>query len=489
MLQSLKTLTQYSDRDDIAFTQGAIDLSYKELYAAVGAVADTFNTQTKTIAIIARNSLEWVLVDLAAAASGKTFIPLPTFFSEGQIAHIAREANIDLILFDADYEHLIAPLDTPRQELAPYIARARANFDAAQSWAPQSGGSRIIYTSGTTGSPKGVLLGDDQLNYTLSTLAQAIEATARDVYLSVLPFALLLEEICGIHIPLCVGGRCVIDATATEATAAGNLDALQNAASQACPSVMVLVPELLRAWTASLLLTGQTAPESLRFVAVGGARVAPELIEQAAQLGLPAFEGYGLSECGSVVALNTPAHSKAGTSGRPLAGLTVDIMDGEITVTGANVMQGYLGRPAHHGRLHTGDLGHLDEEGFLIVEGRKDSVLINGYGRNVSPEWIESLFMSDFRIGRAVLSQTPDRQFCLLVVPTALGESLYDQGQSEDNLASLIAQCASAPDYAHPTAFCAISRDDAAKAELFTDSGRPRRAQIAEFISTQPPWR
>lgn len=491
MLKSLEAVSQYRHKDAVAFSHGKRALSYKDLYAAIASVSRSFDDQTNIIAIIARNSLDWVLVDLAVAACGKTFIPLPIFFSASQIEHIIQEANIDLVLFDPEYEALIDRLDTPRRELAPYIADARAQETsmAGALWDPQSGGKRIIYTSGTTGTPKGVLLGEEQLNFTLSTLAQNIEASAQDVYLSVLPFALLLEEICGIHIPLFVGGRCVIDTVATEATAAGDLGALQGAAAQARPSVMVLVPELLRAWTAYLLLNGEKAPASLRFVAVGGARVAPELMEHADRVGLPAFEGYGLSECGSVVALNTPDQAKAGTSGQPLAGLNVEIIEGEITVSGPNVMDGYLGRTPHQGRLHTGDLGHIDENGFLIVAGRKDSVLVNGYGRNVSPEWIESLYMSDFRIARAVLTQTPDASFCLLIIPTALGESLYEASQSSDTLKSLVAQCAPAPHYAHPTSFIALSREDAAQADLFTDSGRPKRTRIAQFVSTQTPLR
>ena len=127
---------------------------------------------------------------------------------------------------------------------------------------------------------------------------------------------------------------------------------------------MVLVPELLRAWCASLMLSQERAPQSLRVVAVGGAKTPPEVIALAADLGLPAYEGYGLSECGSVVALNTPGAVRAGTVGRPLPGLDVKIIDGEITVAGPNVMSGYLGKELHKGRWATGDLGDIDEDGF-----------------------------------------------------------------------------------------------------------------------------
>jgi long-chain acyl-CoA synthetase len=133
-------------------------------------------------------------------------------------------------------------------------------------------------------------------------------------------------------------------------------------------------------------------PRSLRFVAVGGAPVAQGLLVQAAQLGLPVYEGYGLSECASVVSLNTAdAHSR-GSAGHPLPHVRLAFAeDGEILAAGA-LMLGYTGNTAcafRDGYWPTGDLGFLDENGYLHITGRKKNIFITSFGRNVAPEWVE----------------------------------------------------------------------------------------------------
>ena len=136
----------------------------------------------------------------------------------------------------------------------------------------------------------------------------------------------------------------------------------------------MLVPELLRV----VLMLVQQHPDiaaSLRFLAVGGGKVAADLIVLARQLGLPVYEGYGLSECGSVVALNTPVQDRVGSVGQILPHCQITIAeDGEILVQEA-AMLGYLGQEtslsSDKSIIATGDLGYCDAEGFLWITGRK----------------------------------------------------------------------------------------------------------------------
>ena len=480
MLLSIAALIENRYRTDDAFRDTQKSLSFCALYNAVSALAHSLHDAPPVIGLLARNSVDWVIADLAVCAAGKTLVPLPSFFSSEQISHITEEADIGLFLCDDVHQDRLKPLVKP---LGRQIRLLTATVpEPSPDLAPKHGAQRIIYTSGTTGHPKGVVLGEAQLNYTMSALAEAISATAQDRYLSVLPFALLLEELCGVHVPLMVGGTCIIDCEAAEAVAAGQVSAIQEAVETMQPSVMVLVPELLRAWCASLLMNSEKAADSLRLVAVGGAKTPPDIIALAETLGIPAFEGYGLSECGSVVALNLPNAMRPGTVGRPLPGLDVKIIDGEITVAGPNIMAGYLGREAHEGRWATGDLGALDEAGYLIVHGRKDSVLVNGFGRNVSPEWVEAMLVSDFRVARAVLTHGDKGSFCALIIPTVLGTSFSDRDSYSDNLSLLRDLCEKAPDYAKPSDFICLTPAQAEAEGLFTASGRPRRHQIHEFI-------
>ena len=126
---------------------------------------------------------------------------------------------------------------------------------------------------------------------------------------------------------------------------------------------------------------------------MGGGKSGRQLLAQADALGLPVYEGYGLSEVGSVVALNGPDCRRLGSVGKPLSHLEVTLADdGEILVRG-NPMLGYIGSPAlpqTDSWLATGDWGEWDADGFLTIQGRKKSTLVTGFGRNVAPEWLEA---------------------------------------------------------------------------------------------------
>jgi long-subunit acyl-CoA synthetase (AMP-forming) len=134
--------------------------------------------------------------------------------------------------------------------------------------------------------------------------------------------------------------------------------------------------------------------QSLKFVALGGAKTPRLLIQKAKDLGLPIYEGYGLSECSSVVSLNLPQAYKDGSVGKPLSNRKIRIAeDHEIEICMTNKVN-YLGEVSDSDLwFKTGDIGHIDEEGFLFIDGRKKNLIITSYGRNISPEWPESLLM------------------------------------------------------------------------------------------------
>lgn len=476
MLSSLNSLVTRATDNTTAFSRGGEKISYAALHNRVAHLADHFAAHNyRRIGLIASNSIDWVVIDLACAAAGCLFVPIPTFFTPSQIAHVVDDAELAILLYDQAHAALIAPLAQDKM----LISELPAHTDPVVLTAHE-GGARVIYTSGTTGHPKGVCLGESQMNFTMHALCEAIQATRDDVYLSILPLALLLEELCAIHIPLLAGGTSIIDPETAQKMAAGNVESLQQSIVQNQPSVTVLVPDLLRGWLGSLVLQNIVAPPCLRYVAVGGAKISADIISQSWERQIPVHEGYGLSECGSVVALNRPGENCPGSVGRVLNGLEVEIIDGEICVTGPNVMQGYLNHAAPSHPLHTGDIGHFDSAGRLIVEGRKDSVLVTGAGRNVSPEWIEALLTSDFRIARAILGMTAEGSLAVIIVPTVLGADLI----GTRDLVVVTEICRHAPKYAQPQHCFWISAAQAAAADLFTASGRPRRHAFNEVLTT-----
>jgi len=154
------------------------------------------------------------------------------------------------------------------------------------------------------------------------------------------------------------------------ALAGGPIDPQAEAMAREHPSTSLLVPALLAKWVALLEAHDVRVPDSLRFVAVGGAAPSAALVAAAEARGLPVFEGYGLSECCSVVAMNCPGVAVPGTVGRVLDGLTVTIEDGEIFVEGPTVMEGYLNGPTGPTHWRTGDSGRF-QDGRRVVEGRR----------------------------------------------------------------------------------------------------------------------
>jgi hypothetical protein len=182
---------------------------------------------------------------------------------------------------------------------------------------------------------------------------------------------------------------------------------------------VILLPQMLLELTAAIE-GGAPRPACLRFAAVGGAKVAPALLERARAAGLPAHEGYGLTECASVVALNLPGADRPGSVGRPLPHAKVRIAaDAEILVSGSRCL-GYLGSAADIPAdefLPTGDRGRLDADGFLYVEGRHKHMLITSFGRNVAPEWPEAELTAGGAIAQAAVFGEGRPRLCAVIVP------------------------------------------------------------------------
>ena len=218
-------------------------------------------------------------------------------------------------------------------------------------------------------------------------------------------------------------------------------------------------------------LGGGGAPGSLRFVAVGGAATAPSVIAAALDIGIPVHEGYGLSECCAVVAVNRPGDNKPGTVGLVLDGVEVVLDHGEITVSGPTVMAGYLngGRAPHVWR--TGNLGHF-ENGRQVVDGRMDALLVTGAGRNISPEWVEQRVNADPRVASSVLGiRGCDSALVLIVAVVALISLL--------EIAGLLADL---PDYAKP---CAAILTTPSEPRLLFPVGTPNQLVAAGLIGTR----
>lgn len=469
----LRHAAAYPNR--VAFSDDREQVSYLELPRRVAALARRLDRGPQTIGILARNGVPWVIAQLAGMATGKIVVPLPTFFSPAQLGHIVNDAGVDLILITDEMAARSTTIGVPKLVIT--------NEDAEALPSVVEGFGQIIYTSGSTGRPKGVLHAQGQMEWSAAALASATQASERDIFLSVLPLPLLLETICAILVPLLAGARTHFDVATAIAVAEGRLTGLSSAFKASGATTTVLVPQLLRGWVAELAASRERAPASLRFVAVGGAPLPAATADQARTLGLPVFEGYGLSECCSVVAVNTEAARKPGSVGRPLPGLLVTIDHGEIIVDGPSVMDRYVNGPPRDGPWRTGDLGELDDDGFLTIRGRKDNLLVTAFGRNVSPEWIETMLLDDARLSACLVWGYGEPALRALLIPSPTGADWFTSA-SPDAILNLFARsCRSAPKYAIPQEYRLLSAPEARKLDLFAPDGGLRRKKTIEYLS------
>lgn len=451
-------------------------LSYRQLADAVDIEAGWLaQLQARRCALLADNATGWVIADLSLLNAGALNVPIPTWFTRGQLDHVLRDAGIEFILTDQperiarDHDGFRRLHAAPRSGFAVF----RREHAIATPFVP-SETVKITYTSGSTAAPKGVCLSADAIEAVARSLASAIDDAARR-HLCAMPLSTLLENIAGVYTPIMLGASCIVPSMRTTGIGYGALDpsAFITAIASAAPHSLILPPELLR-----LLIMaarrGWSPPTDLRFIAVGGASVAQSLLDDAAALGLPAYQGYGLSECASVVCLNTPGALRQGSVGRVLPHASVRVDEqGQILVRGA-CMRGYLGdNSSAPDEIATGDLGSIDADGYVYVHGRLKNMFITSMGRNVCPEWVEAELACDASVGQAVVSGEARPWPIALIHPAS--PQVTDRhieravGSANERL----------PAYAQVRRWALLPEPLSFANGLLTANGRPRRDAVA----------
>ncbi|HCT72424.1 MULTISPECIES: AMP-binding protein [Psychrobacter] len=500
-------------------------LTYDQLQHTLSALHETLKTwQGKRVALYAHNNIDWVILDLALSTVGAVVVPIPLFFSASQIAHLLQDAQIEMVYVGAGLKLPVLDnmadwviSDTPETNAVKsgqalhitgsFYQLADTIIDqtlTAQNSSTASDFCKVTYTSGSTGMPKGVCLGQDTLMRIVESLSGALADTLTDntnnapeandttsnfSHLSVLPFATLLENVAGVYVSLYMGRTLVtgrIDQFGLLSNQAFDAKRLMKTVQTHAIASVILLPQMLKAICEHMAANGTTKPStnaalpSLKFMAVGGGKVSPQLLQEANALNLPVYEGYGLSECGSVVSLNTPKANRTGSVGKPMSHASVSIADsGEVMVKG-NAMQGYLNHDDSNdddGIIATGDIGHLDDDGYLYITGRRKNVLISSFGRNISPEWVEAQLSTQPIIYQvAVLGDgEPHLSAVIVANPNMIATSIDPQSaiaQAIDTVNQTL------PDYARIKQWHLAEHPFSTDNELLTDNGKLRRARI-----------
>ncbi len=324
----------------------------------------------------------------------------------------------------------------------------------------------LIYTSGTTGNPKGVMLTHGNLVSNIVASTECIAFNEGEILLSFLPLCHSYERMAGYYSAMACGVTIAY---------AESIDTVRENLLEVRPMVVTTVPRLFERihnglmkqaqslpaprrllfdWAMSVRARVASRPEAaglplplrvaraaadrlvfgkirarmggrIRFFVSGGAALARELGEFFDSIGVPIYEGYGMTESSPVITVNKPGKRRFGTVGTTIPGVSVKIApDGEILAKGPNVMLGYWNDPAAtreaidpDGWLHTGDIGAFDRDGFLVITDRKKHIIVNSGGKNIAPGPLESAFLASPLINQILIIGDGRSYLSALVVP------------------------------------------------------------------------
>lgn len=444
--------------DRVALDDGSRKIGYSGLASAIADAAALIRDEVDgpgPIAIDLDNGIDWVIADLALLSLGHACIPLPPFFTaEQRAAALADAGAVASITRMGIVRHDQMAVDLPE------------------------GTAKISYTSGSTGDPKGICLDHRLMLQTAQAIVARLGEDMAGVHLPILPLGVLLENVAGLYATLLAGGRYLVLPAASIGLAnpfAVKDRELVAAIRSSGATSLILVPEYLAQIVNRLEHCGDRLAD-LRLVAVGGSRVPLSLIGRAECVGLPVVQGYGLTECGSVVSLEAVGERERGTVGHPLRHASVSLApDGEIVVAG-HFHLGTVGHPREDGPIFTGDLGQVDERGRLSIVGRKSSLIITSFGRNVAPEWVEEQLVAQPQIAQAMAYGDGEADLGAFIVPSAA---------DADIAAGVAAANATLPPYARIRNW-QPSRPFTPLDGTLTANGRLRRAAIVERAERRP---
>lgn len=460
------TYRQYADDVDAFGTALLNDLHLDE------------NTAT---GIIGESRYEWYVSYLAIVNGASVVVPLDKELPPHELANLLCRSHIDALIISPSYfqklhdalqiiaekkldglrlKHIISMGDAAE---AAMFAPARYDlhtFNAllAAGKTELANGNRsfvdyvidpnrmriLLFTSGTTAAAKAVMHSHATVATNLMAMCKMVYIAKEDVFFSVLPLHHTYECTCGFLCPI-YRGSCI-------AQCEGLRYILANL-KEARATVMLVVPLIAETFykkinkgirvnkmtlakvnfaltvTKALRKVGVDKRRdffkpildqfggALRLLIIGGAKVKPEIIDALNAFGLLTLQGYGLTECAPIIALNCDKNPKSSSAGQALPGVEIEVANpdengiGEFIARGKNVMLGYYNDPAataaaidKDGFFHTGDLGYIDSENFVIITGRKKNVIVTTNGKNIYPEEIEGLLADSPLIQEVVVS-------------------------------------------------------------------------------------
>ncbi len=391
------------------------------------------------VAIFLENSPEWYELYHGIVGIGAVAVPVDAKLREMEVVHIFHDCGVSIVFCSAKNAEIFSSLEGKLHALRGVVVLGEgATLSDGQwgyeaLWQEVSGvamsderaydkfdlttdlPASFIYTSGTTGRPKGAVLTHRNFVSNVESIAEGIDIRKSDNFMLVLPLHHSFAFTTMLVLP--VYAQCQVSLVESLRTIQSNM-------AECAPTVLIAVPLLFEKMLARIRnginerklarlmcscglskVVGKKIYQglggSLRLMVSGGAPISPATLIGWSQLGFRMVEGYGVTETAPVLTLNPMHAPKVGTVGLPLSGIEIKIVDpnaegvGEIAARGNNVMQGYYNNPEEtqkvllDGWYHTGDMGYIDDDGYVVINGRKKSLIVNREGKNIYPEEVE----------------------------------------------------------------------------------------------------
>lgn len=417
--------------DAPALICGDLTISHAALAEHVRRFAGALGLEAGSrVAISAENRLEWVYALYGTWQAGGVAVPVDAQSTAEEVAYILGDCRPAVVVGSRQREAVlreaIASSGVPSRLLLmdDYDAGAAAAGSGAVDEVDPEQTAAILYTSGTTGSPKGVMLSFGNLHSIYDSISVTVPIyRPDDRVLALLPLHHILPLQGTVLMPLFMGATCVFCPSMRSEDILAALQQHRVTLMVGVPRLFTLLRDgLLRKIRANavarVLFRVARAVNSLgfsrvvfkkvqaafgghlRYMCCGGAAIEESVVADLRVLGFEVLTGYGMTETAPIMSFTRPGAYRAGAAGQVIAVNEVQSIEGEICVRGANVMKGYYQRPAdtaaviRDGWLHTGDLGHLDAEGYLFITGRLKEILVLPNGKKINPEEIEAKLMA-----------------------------------------------------------------------------------------------
>lgn len=372
-------------------------------------VLNSLKEQGSHVALIGMTSYPWLVAYLGTVNSGSVAVPLDVSLPAAEICELIDRADVSVLVADEvrkDVE-VLAKERCPNLKYIISMQKEKGDENSLSFWEllRENQGSfsyqpkpedlcTIMFTSGTTGKSKGVMLTHRNMAENATCLDMKIPA--RTVILSVLPihhaYCLSMDILKGISLGSVI---CINDSLLRVAK---NIKLFK-------PNMILMVPLMIETLAKKLeeakglpkeIVKKEIFGEQFHTICSGGAYLNPAYIDLFNSFGITILQGYGMTECAPVISTSVSWNIKKEAVGQLLPNCEAKVVDGELWVRGSSVMMGYYKMPEEtaqtlcQGWLKTGDLGYVDEDGFVYLTGRKKNLIITKNGENVSPEELEN---------------------------------------------------------------------------------------------------